>query len=174
MPRRDSELMARLLATFGVEADEHLVALRRHLLELSAERPEAEARELVESTFRDMHTLKGAARSVGQRDVERVCSSCEALLSVLKRYETLPGEAVIALLDEAVTAIGVLVASGPGTPVPPDLLERLDRAVIDPGDVAPQPKREPEPVAEPAPEAPVAVAGPTVAAKRAATIRMAT
>jgi hypothetical protein len=48
MARRDSELMARLLATFGVEADEHLVALRRHLLELSAPRPEDEARALVE------------------------------------------------------------------------------------------------------------------------------
>ena len=38
-----------------------------------------------------MHTLKGAARSVGQRDVERVCASCEALLSALTRAETLPG-----------------------------------------------------------------------------------
>ncbi|MDA0164820.1 response regulator [Solirubrobacter ginsenosidimutans] len=170
--------MARLLATFAVEADEHLVALRRHLLELSAERPEEEARALVESTFRDMHTLKGAARSVGQRDVERLCASCEALLSVLKRSETLPGEAVISLLDEAVAAIAVLVASGPGTPVPPDLLERLDRAVIDPDDIAPQPKRAPEPEPEPEPaaepDAPVAVPGPAVAAKRAATIRMAT
>src|ERR1700754_824925 len=102
MLRRDSELMARLLATFGVEAEEHLVALRRYLLELSAERPEDQVRALVESTFRDVHTLKGAARSVGQRDVERVCSSCEALLSVLKRSEALPGQGVIALLDEAV------------------------------------------------------------------------
>ncbi|MEA2296002.1 MAG: two-component system, chemotaxis family, sensor kinase CheA, partial [Solirubrobacteraceae bacterium] len=165
MPRRDSELMARLLATFGVEADEHLVALRRHLLELSAERPEAETRALVEATFRDMHTLKGAARSVGQRDVERVCSSCEALLSVLKRSEALPGAAVIALLEEAVGAIGALLEGRAGTPVPADLLQRLDRAVIDPGDAAPQPGADPELLHAP---------GPAVAPKPAATIRMAT
>ncbi len=35
MPRRDAELKARLLATFQIEADEHLVALRRHLLALA-------------------------------------------------------------------------------------------------------------------------------------------
>ena len=35
MPRRDTELKARLLATFQIEADEHLVALRRHLLALA-------------------------------------------------------------------------------------------------------------------------------------------
>ena len=73
MPRRDAELMARLLATFQVEADEHLVALREHLLILAGERSDDEARALVEATFREMHTLKGAARSVGLRDVERVC-----------------------------------------------------------------------------------------------------
>ena len=93
MPRRDAELMARLLATFQVEADEHLVALRRHLLELAGDASDAAARELVETTFRDMHTLKGAARSVGQRDVERVCASCEALLSALTRSDTPPGAA---------------------------------------------------------------------------------
>ena len=54
---------------------------------------------------------------------------------MLKRSEALPGAAVIALLEEAVAAIGGLVAGGPGTPVPADLLERVDRAVIDPGDV---------------------------------------
>ena len=61
MPRRDAELKARLLATFQVEADEHLVALRRHLLALA----DGAGPELVETAFRDMHTLKGAARSVG-------------------------------------------------------------------------------------------------------------
>ena len=44
MPRRDAELKARLLATFQVEADEHLVALRRHLLALS-DAGRAEARD---------------------------------------------------------------------------------------------------------------------------------
>ncbi len=143
-----------------------------------------------------MHTLKGAARSVGQRDVERVCASCEALLSTLTRSQTIPSAAVIALLEEATAAIGGLVAGGAGTPVPGDLLERLDRAVIDPGavgDAAPAARVAPsgDVVAEPAarhvpaaggdarpapePSAPVAVAAPPVqTAVRPATIRLAT
>ena len=120
--------MARLLATFQVEADEHLDALRRHLLELAGAASPDIARELVQTTFRDMHTLKGAARSVGQRDVERVCASCEALLSALTRAGTAPSAGLVALLEEATAAIGDLVAGGAGTPVPNELLERLDRA----------------------------------------------
>jgi two-component system chemotaxis sensor kinase CheA len=128
MPRRDAELMARLLATFQVEADEHLVALRRHLLELS----DAASSELVQATFRDMHTLKGAARSVGQRDVERVCASCESLLSALTRADAAPSAAIVALLEEATATITDLVGGATGGSIPHDLLERLDRAALDP------------------------------------------
>ncbi len=154
MPRRDAELMARLLATFQVEADEHLVALRKHLLELAGAPSEDAARDLVQTTFRDMHTLKGAARSVGLRDVERVCASCEALLSALTRAGSAPSAGLVALLEEATAAIGDLVAGGPGTPVPNALLERLDRAVLDPetaGEAAPV--ADPAPLAETAPAA---------------------
>src|SRR3954466_6716023 len=99
MPRRDAELMARLLATFQVEADEHLVSLREHLAELAVG---GDAQTLLETTFREMHTLKGAARSVGLRDVERVCASCEALLSTLTRAGTPPSPVVVELLETAV------------------------------------------------------------------------
>ena len=117
MPRRDAELMARRLATFQVEADEHLTALRRHLLALAGASGAA-AHELVQTTFRDMHTLKGAARSVGQRDVERVCASCEALLSALTRAERAPSAAVVALLEEATAAISARAAAARAAPPP--------------------------------------------------------
>src|SRR5918997_1050565 len=150
MPRRDAELKARLLATFQIEADEHLVALRRHLLALAA----GGGQELVEVTFRDMHTLKGAARSVGLRDVERVCACCEALLSRLSRSGTVPGPPVVALLEDAVATVGTLVR-GEGAKVPGDLLERLQTAASDPA-------------AAPAP------AAPRVSPRAPETIRMAT
>jgi len=154
MPRRDAELKARLLATFQVEADEHLVALRRHLLELAS----GGGPELVEATFRDMHTLKGAARSVGLRDVERLCSSCEALLSALSRAGELPEAPTVALLEEAVAAVGALVR-GEREQVPGDLAERLAQAVVDPSSGA----------------APASAADPPPATSgRADTIRLAT
>ena len=115
MPRRDAELKARLLATFQIEADEHLVALRRHLLALAG----GGGPDLVEATFRDMHTLKGAARSVGLRDVERVCAYCETVLSACRARARRPGPAVVALLEDAVAVVGTLVrgeGEGPGRP----------------------------------------------------------
>ncbi len=162
MPRRDAELKARLLATFAVEADEHLGALIGHLVALAANPPADDARALLETTFREMHTLKGAARSVGQRDIERVCASCEALLSTLTRAPTLPAPPVIALLEEAVTAVARLVAGGEGAAVPSDLMARLQLATAEPDMVAPLAA---------APEA-VPLAG--APASRAGTIRLPT
>ena len=116
MPRRDAASMARLLETFKVEADEHVGALRRHLLELASAPRRMTLSIWCEATFRDMHTLKGAARSVGQRDVERVCASCEALLSTLRRTDAPSAGRFVPLLEEAVAAIAALVADGARRP----------------------------------------------------------
>ncbi len=131
MPRLDGEIRARLEAMFRVEAAEHLELLAANLLELS-ERPDAErARALVEETFREMHTLKGAARSVGRRDVEGVCQACETLLSSLRGGGTPPGPDATASLDEAVRAIGRLVA-GESPAGLGGLVDRIERATVEP------------------------------------------
>ena len=154
MPRRDAELKARLLATFQIEADEHLVALRRHLLALA----DGGGPELVEATFRDMHTLKGAARSVGLRDVERVCACCETVLSALSRTGAAPGAPVVALLEEAVAAVGTLVrgdgeGAGRAARAPPGGRVGPDRHP------APPPPRRLPPTSRPPPRQPADVAG---------------
>jgi two-component system chemotaxis sensor kinase CheA len=171
MPRRETELKARLLATFQIEADEHLTALRGHLLELA----QGGGHELVQLTFREMHTLKGAARSVGLRDVERVCARSEALLSALSRSGTLPAPPVVALLEEAVAAVGALVSGGSA---PSDLVERLEQALADPQAAAtgpataapasPEPPGAAAPSPRGAPAAPAAATGPATAAPVAA------
>jgi len=146
MPRLDSDIRARLRAMFRVEADEHLEVLAANVLELEREPPAERARELVEATFREMHTLKGAARSVGLRDVEGLCQACESLLSVMREAGTVPGAALLARLDEAVRAIGALVA-GEALDVPlAALVERVERAAADPAAV----RAEPVPAGPPA------------------------
>ena len=149
MPRLDDEVRARLRAMFRVEADEHLEVLAANLLELEGEPEPARARDLVEATFREMHTLKGAARSVGQRDVEALCGACESLLSTLRDADRAPGGALLAQLDEAVRAVGALVA---GETVPTAaLIERLERSAADPGAApaaAPAELRAPRPAAD--------------------------
>ena len=95
---------------FQVEADEHLEVLAANLLELESGPEPARARELVEATFREMHTLKGAARSVGLRDVEALCQDCETLLSSLRDAGTVPAGAQLAAVRDTTRKVGRLIA----------------------------------------------------------------
>jgi two-component system, chemotaxis family, sensor kinase CheA len=82
----DSEaLLKELLETFRVEAQDHLEALGSLLVALEGEQEGAARRGLVESIFRRMHTLKGAAHAVNLIDVARMCQDLESLLADLKR-----------------------------------------------------------------------------------------
>jgi two-component system chemotaxis sensor kinase CheA len=112
MPKREDELKARLLATFRVEAAEHLAELDAHLLALGDGLPADEAHALVEATFRELHTLKGAARSVGLRDVERLCQAGEAELSALNRARALPSRAQLDALETTLAEVRRGVAQG--------------------------------------------------------------
>lgn len=110
--RRVDELKERLLATFQVEAEEHLQALSASLLTLERELSPEQARELIETTFREVHTLKGAARSVGLKDVERVCQACESVLSRVTRGLLDLTPEMIGRLQDAVDGVARLVTEG--------------------------------------------------------------
>lgn len=76
MPTRE-ELRIRLLQTFREEAAEHLVVIGRELDFLCADHSSEAAGERLQSLFRTMHTLKGAARSVQLTAIEKVCHAAE-------------------------------------------------------------------------------------------------
>ena len=80
---RAEALRLRLLATFRLEAADHLATIRSGLEALAADMRGPNAPVHLESLFRAMHTLKGAARSVGIIDFESTCHRCETLLSNL-------------------------------------------------------------------------------------------
>ncbi|MES2161019.1 MAG: Hpt domain-containing protein [Pseudomonadota bacterium] len=93
MATDDERFLQRLLATFRLEADEHLGAMSALVLEL--ERPgesggPARAAGLVETLFREVHSLKGAARAVNLADIETVCQALESVLALLKRAQRAP------------------------------------------------------------------------------------
>lgn len=112
MPSKKTDLKARLLATFQVEAQEHLQTLGANLLALDRGLPPAEAREVLEKTFRGMHTLKGAARTVGMTEVENLCQDCESLLSRIVR-ENLPlTRATLDQLRESADRLARLLGAG--------------------------------------------------------------
>ena len=87
MDKIDDGFLKRINATFRIEADEHLNAFSAGLIEL--EKPQSQERyaEIIEAMFREIHSLKGAARSVDKKDVESICHPLEGLFSALKRKE---------------------------------------------------------------------------------------
>jgi two-component system chemotaxis sensor kinase CheA len=133
------DIRARLLATFRVEAAEHLQAITTNLLALDRGLPPGETREVIEVTFREMHTLKGAARSVSLREVEALCQACESLLSRITRGQVVLSRPMLQHFREAVDGVARLVAGGGAPSAMRELIERLERAVAEPEPAAAAP-----------------------------------
>jgi two-component system, chemotaxis family, sensor kinase CheA len=104
---RAEALRARLLATFRVEAQEHLQTIAAEIGTLTRE-PGAGAH--LEDLLRAMHTLKGASRSVGFSEFEGACHRCETLISTLIREGATPTAADLRLLQDASMALGSVIA----------------------------------------------------------------
>ncbi|MBI3007495.1 MAG: response regulator [candidate division NC10 bacterium] len=164
-------MKARLLATFRVEAEEHLQAITANLLALDRGLPPAEAREVVEATFREVHTLKGAARSVSLMDVEVLCQACEAVLSRITRGHLALSRPILNCLQEAADGVARLLAGGADRGSVSELIGRLERAATAPGAEAGEPAEAPERSPE-APPGPVAPALPPADTIRLATARL--
>lgn len=130
MPIDREALTQRLMATFVTELDEHVGALDRDALALEKATGD-ERDELARSLFRTVHSLKGAARSVGLDVVAGACHALEELLAGARdRHIELGGDEVqllFALADALRDAADRLRArSGlDGAPIA-DLLARLD------------------------------------------------
>ncbi|HEY0885741.1 MAG TPA: response regulator [Ramlibacter sp.] len=99
-----------LLATFRVEADEHLRAMASLVLELEQPASAERLPQLVETLFREAHSLKGAARAVGLSEIEAACTALESQLAALKRQEIALSPALLETLDRRIDTLGRLLA----------------------------------------------------------------
>jgi two-component system chemotaxis sensor kinase CheA len=152
MAKKNDELLKKLLATFRVEADEHLKAMSSGLLALEKAPTGEPLAEIVETIFREAHSLKGAARAVNLTHIESVCQSLESVFAGLKRKEIAASPPLFDLLLQTIDALdGLLAADAGASPVHPPavaaLMRRLDDALTG---TRPEPE-----AAAPAPPAPV-------------------
>lgn len=85
MKQKETDFRKRLLSTFKVEAKEHLKTLSSGLIDLEKLPPAEMQAQIVETVFRTIHSLKGAARAVNITDIETVCQSLEEVFSLLKK-----------------------------------------------------------------------------------------
>ncbi len=87
MEKKDKEFLKHILETFRIEAEEHLKVFSAGLIDLEKNQTEENLVEIIETMFRVVHSLKGAARSVDQKEVESICQPLESVFSALTRKE---------------------------------------------------------------------------------------
>ncbi len=171
MASKNDDFLKKLLATFRVEADEHLKAMAAGLLELEKMPIGERQAVIVENIFRDAHSLKGAARAVNLTDIESVCQPLESVFSALKRKTLAPAPPLFDLLYQAIDVLNALLApeaAETGKAGVAALIVRLDGALRGalPATAAPPPASPPEsaPPSSPVPpDAPAAMAGARIA-----------
>ena len=111
MDAKDQEFLKRLRATFRIEADEHLRAISASLIELEKTTEPIKRVEIVESIFREVHSLKGAAQSVNLKDVESICQPLESGFAALKHQKILLSPGLFDLFHQAVDHLAQLVSA---------------------------------------------------------------
>jgi len=132
MDRKEKEFLKKLRATFKVEAEEHLGNISSELISLENSGGVANATASVEAVYRAAHSLKGAARAVGMRDVESVCQSLESVLSLLKNQEIQPSQRFFDILLRTVDVLNQLINEEETIPAS-DIVEELTTLVHDRG-----------------------------------------
>jgi two-component system chemotaxis sensor kinase CheA len=124
MTTPDADFLKRLLAAFEVEAAEHLQAMTQGLLALESVSPDQRP-ALLETVYREAHSLKGAARAVNHGDIEMICQAIEGVFAAWKQQQQpSPSAEQFDALHRALDAIGAGLAAaraGPGAGQPVDL-----------------------------------------------------
>ena len=190
----NAEFLKRLIATFLIEAREHVQALGSGLLELQAGGSREAQLPQVETLFREAHSLKGAARAVNASEVEQLCQTIEHTFGAVKAGKQVLSAEVIEELHRAVTSLGQRVdalggaGAAPAVPATPAPVSAVPAAPVAPAPITPTPvpvapaaaevmrsspepqPPSPAPAAEPAPR-PAAGAGRSEAGD---TVRIAT
>jgi two-component system chemotaxis sensor kinase CheA len=138
MVKNNDDFQKRLLATFRVEADEHLEVMSSGLLALERATAGEQRMEIVEKIFREAHSLKGAARAVNLAEIESVCHSLEGLFGALKSNSVAAAPPLFDLVHQVLDALAGLLASdaqtGTRKPALAALIQRLDDASKTGGD----------------------------------------
>jgi len=120
--KRD-ELLKRLLATFKDEAAEHVQSISSGLVNLEKGPDSEEKAAIVETIYRDAHSLKGAARAVSLPNIETLCSSLEDVFAGFKKDTVETSPELFDALHRAIDAVGEL-ALGSGN------VEELDVSAL--------------------------------------------
>lgn len=134
MNKKDNGFLKRLAETFKVEAAEHIQAISSGVLGLEKTSDVERQNQIIETVFREAHSLKGAARSVNSKGIEAVSQSLESVFASLKRQEITSSPELFDLLSRTIDSLRKLSSSAeaePGTSeaaLNRELIQRLEAA----------------------------------------------
>jgi two-component system chemotaxis sensor kinase CheA len=143
MTPSDEEFLKTLLATFKVEAEEHIAAISSGLVKMEGALSGEPAKELVESIFREAHSLKGAARSVNLNKLESICQSLEAAFAQIKNGSVAPSTSLFdrlhQMLQSAAKEVDLSAPGSGGKPISTAIPAAPSPAVESPPEASPPP-----------------------------------
>src|SRR5690348_8208208 len=104
--------LAELQTVFKAECDEHLSALNGLLMSLERRPDDA---DVLNETFRRVHSVKGAARMVGLQGIEAIAHALETMLAPVRDGKRKLDRRELDLLFEGTDAITVFMSTAAGT-----------------------------------------------------------
>lgn len=135
MTKQNDDFLKKLLAIFRIEAREHLQTMSAGLIELENKPMADRYAEIIETVFREVHSLKGAARAVNLKKIESVCQSMESVFAALKGKQLAVSPQLFDLMQEAIDELGTLLSAEgeamaiAGKPAIATLIRRLNDAL---------------------------------------------
>ncbi len=109
MDRKQEAFLLELISDFKIEGAEHHKVIINGLLKLEKYPPEEMMKPLIETVFREVHSLKGAARAVNQTDIERLCQTIEGVFHLAKQGKLTFTTPMFDILYKAVDILGVML-----------------------------------------------------------------
>src|SRR5688572_1897157 len=103
-----------LLAEFVTESRDHLAHVEGQLLEIEAGGANINV-DLVNTVFRGIHSIKGAAGFLGLATVNKLAHSLENVLGRMRNRELTPTSAMVDVMLRAADALNQLVNDAEGS-----------------------------------------------------------
>ena len=159
------EALKQLFGIFSAEAEEHIEHITRNLLDLEKGVQGEQRSQLIEDIFREAHSLKGSAGSLGFHDIERVAHAAEDLFGACKSQQVELTPAIVDTILGALDFLKILLErAGAETTTPESEVNAVVNAInapLDPKTTPEAPKRtrrKKEPPVRPAEPTPVSPA----------------
>lgn len=102
----DKEFLESLLQDYFAECDEHIISVKRNLLQLEEDLAHGVINEnIFNEIFRSFHTIKGLSAMIGFNDIEKISHELESYLKTIKSGEKTLSEKSISIIQNGVKFI---------------------------------------------------------------------